>query len=1241
MSVKKFKFVSPGIFIDEIDNSQLPALPARMGPVIIGRTEKGPGMRPVIVNSFSEFVEVFGQPIPGGQGGDVWRDGNYTAPTYAGYAAQAWLRNNSPATIVRLLGNQHSNAQSFSVNEKAEAGWKTDNVLPADTSNNNAPDNAGGAYGLFVLPADFGTNIGNQASLASGTLTLPNGTSYAGVFAGLCTKGAAGKISYGHIGEEVGGILDRDTLHISVPKSLGGLGLPISIMHTSSKSGGSGGWPASSPDSHQIFVTGGSDVQKAAAIAAAINGGTTSAALGYSASYGSSAQGGIPGVSAAVSANEEGLNTGITLTADKGGASGNHIMISGSTSFFASGSKPSTHGIGVWNAPTGPFSIATDWSNLSGNIVQWLQGGANREVTGALGAIFYLNEGSIILSGTARDGSKQAGSGILIKSDSTTKKQFTARIYNGNGVLKRATTFNFDENSNKFIRKVFNTNPTLTNTDITSTETQKTYWLGESFEKFVADNQFRRSTSNATDTGPHKVTSGEFYGLLVGLEGSDTGGGEQAIQKKAAAASKSGWIISQDLRALTSAQLQTTGYDFDPTNADHVTKLFRFVSRETGEWDQKNIKISIQDIKVSSNSFEPYGSFAVVIRKIDDTDNAPIILERFSNCNLNPNSENFVARKIGDKYLLWDDIEKRYTEYGEFDNNSKYVYLEMNNDLSEAKLLPFGAYGHPRFYGWNYVSGNSAAQVTFLDRLGVSGSFTNRNRFVQGSGSIAMFAMNPGNVSVAGGGLTNDFIYVGNDTLMITPPALSGTSEEETFLDLGLPFTGSWQFPAVSLRSSSFDGNLASPKDSYWGADFSKKTVTRFERSNRDIVRGKPTNIDSHDGVTAGGTEYAWVFTLDDLKAHPDSNNNCVYEQGSRNAGESFTAVSASYTQVLDNGFDRFTVTLHGGSDGLDITEKDPFRNRYLDGGSELSNYAWYSVKKAIDSIKDPEVVEYDLALAPGITNEALTGHLLNTVENRGDALGLIDLKGDYEPRHESSDSEAVRRGGITTVVQNLNDRGLNTSYGAAYYPWVQTRDTIGGQLLWIPPTIAALGTLSSAQASTELWFAPAGFTRGGLTEGSAGIPIIGVREKLTSKQRDTLYEANINPIASFPAEGIVIFGQKTLQVTRSALDRINVRRLLIFLKKEISRIAATTLFDQNVQQTWARFTGQVVPFLEEVKTGLGLTEYKVILDETTTTPDLVDQNIMYAKILLKPARAIEYIALDFVITNSGASFED
>jgi len=135
------------------------------------------------------------------------------------------------------------------------------------------------------------------------------------------------------------------------------------------------------------------------------------------------------------------------------------------------------------------------------------------------------------------------------------------------------------------------------------------------------------------------------------------------------------------------------------------------------------------------------------------------------------------------------------------------------------------------------------------------------------------------------------------------------------------------------------------------------------------------------------------------------------------------------------------------------------------------------------------------------------------------------------------------------------------------------------------------------------------------------------------------LYDTNINPIATFPAEGLVIFGQKTLQAGQSALDRINVRRLLLYLKSRVATVARNLLFDQNVPSTWARFQAQVNPILSDTQARFGITEYKLVLDETTTTADLIDRNIMYAKIFIKPARAIEFIVVDFVITNTGADF--
>ena len=296
-----------------------------------------------------------------------------------------------------------------------------------------------------------------------------------------------------------------------------------------------------------------------------------------------------------------------------------------------------------------------------------------------------------------------------------------------------------------------------------------------------------------------------------------------------------------------------------------------------------------------------------------------------------------------------------------------------------------------------------------------------------------------------------------------------------------------------------------------------------------------------------------------------------------------------------------------------------------------------------MDTVADPEYIDMNLLAAPGLTLDNLTTHMINVCEERADSLAVIDLPDVYIPPHEQYYSNKSSRIGTTPInaANALKDRVIDSSYGCTFYPWVQTRDENTGLLLWIPPSVAMLGVLASSQASSQLWFAPAGFNRGGLTEGAAGLPVTGITERLTSKDRDDLYEARINPIASFPSTGIVVFGQKTLQERQSALDRINVRRLVIFLKKQISILSTQVLFEQNVQATWNRFKSLIEPFLANVKTEYGITDYKLILDDSTTTPDLIDQNIMYAKIMIKPARAIEYIAIDFVIASTGASFDD
>ena len=1095
MAVDKFKFVSPGVFLEEIDESGLPTLPTRMGPMIVGRFQKGPSNRPVQVNSFKEFVQIFGSPTPGNAKGDIWRNGELTAPTYAAYAVQAWLRNNSPCTVYRVLGENASNADS-SVGT-ALAGWTTDQTLNIDIGS------SGGAYGLFVFP-----NPDSSAGSAAATAEV--------TFAGSIANGET----------------------ITIVSSDG-----TSVTYTAAA--------AENTDDGE-FKSGDGFDDKATSLKNCIAAGA------HAGKITAVAEGPV-----------------LQLTQSVAGGKGNRKISEGLNN-----------------------TTATNFG-----------GGLGPSVTGTLAAIWYIQDGAVVLEGTGREGtSRTFAAGVPIKGDNGVK--FTAKIVKDgvtNTNVLKAATFNFDETSDLYIRKVFNTDPTKTNGDLVNTDTTtlEYYWLGETFDsnlKLAENTQLKVTGSTVSD-------SSDMLGVILGLEGTADGSTiDWQDHKQQATAAQTGWIISQDTRG-------TTTSNFNPTQ--HTELLFKFHALDSGAHANRDYKVSVQDIKAPTDKFNKYGTFSIVIRRNSDSDNKPQVLERYSGLTLDPTSTNYLAKAIGDKYYEYNSDNKTIVEHGEYDNLSKILRVEMAPKISDGlagqkTLIPYGGYGPSVPITFRVLSGSTATSVTDNGGAAISS-------WVVGSGSANCLP----SASI--------------------PAAVHGPGKQD-LINSRLEFSASLEFPTARLRASSSEGSMVLGSQAYFGYQSVLKGTRRFDATNLDLHR---LRVAGHDPTsrTAGSSQYSWVFTLDDVKESPTDSKHAVWVSGSRAANTSFTAVSGSTADhyVLTRGYDKFTVPMFGGFDGFDITEKDPFRNNFLSKGSEneTTNYAYYSLKKAVDLVSDEEFAEFDVLTMPGITRNTLNNQILNVCEDRADSLAILDIAGGYEPPHETNTLETARVGNVDTAVSNLKDFAVNSSYGCMFYPFVKIRDNLNDASLYVPPSVVALGTFSSSQRKSAVWFAPAGFTRGGLSEGSAGLPVLGVRQRLTSAERDKLYDANINPIASFPAEGVVIFGQKTLQVTTSALDRINVRRLLIFVKKEISRISSRLLFEQNVQQTWDRFTGEVVPFLEGVKSGLGLTDFRVVLDSTTTTPDLVDRNVLYAKIFLKPARAIEFIALDFIITRSGASFDD
>jgi len=796
----------------------------------------------------------------------------------------------------------------------------------------------------------------------------------------------------------------------------------------------------------------------------------------------------------------------------------------------------------------------------------------NQDKTGSLAAVFYAEAGAISLSGTAADGVQGDGkyTSTLVQSVNA-NCEFKLVVQNAAGTATDTVTFNFSRNSSNYIRTVFNTNPQLVNSTTIDSDQLKTYWLGESFAREV-------------ETSLNSLGAGEVYGIITPL---DNGSKNWSDHRESAAEAESGWVISQ----------KDAGGNF--------TDLFKFKSLHVGEDIQKDYMIAIEQIAESSNpTVNPWGTFTVAVKNL-----AGQTVERYTGCNLNPSSPDFIAARIGDQYMEWSDDDRRYRTRGEFQNKSDIIYVEVKSSIrngSGAGLLPAGFKGPVRPKGFTLISGSTDVQ-TYGTTTANGSAFA--NAYVAGSGS--------GVNTVANG----EYITTLTD------------------------FTGSFVFPSIPLRVSGTDGGAVDPYRVYWGIRPKiSSTSNQHDPDYCDYLRRLPSGINNWTPANATDYENSFIFTLDDIVT--GSNNVVYHNEGAYAAATSFTAQSdKTFGDLLSLNVRQFLMPLHGGFEGLDIKEKEPFRNSLLDDGTgDKDNYLRYSINKALDSIADPEVVPANLLLAPGITDHTITNRLVSIAESRKDVLAIVDLKDDFVPYAErlAGDTDADSIGLVSTAVSTLKSRNLDSSYASAFYPWIQISDNLNaGNLVWVPPSIAALGAFGRSQAQSDVWFAPAGFNRGGLGSlgGSRGPKVLQARQRLDSKERDLLYEVNINPIATFPAEGVVIFGQKTLQATESALNRINVRRLVLYLKSRVSVIARNLLFDQNVESTWNRFKGEVNPVLSDVRARFGLADYKLILDDTTTTADLVDRNIMYAKIYIKPARAIEYIVVDFVITRTGADF--
>jgi phage tail sheath protein FI len=274
----------------------------------------------------------------------------------------------------------------------------------------------------------------------------------------------------------------------------------------------------------------------------------------------------------------------------------------------------------------------------------------------------------------------------------------------------------------------------------------------------------------------------------------------------------------------------------------------------------------------------------------------------------------------------------------------------------------------------------------------------------------------------------------------------------------------------------------------------------------------------------------------------------------------------------------------------------------------------------ALSLLANKDEYLFNVIYAPGLTSQnspSQINSMLTLAQNRGDSIAVVDLVG-----------YGQNIGTVTAAATSYDN-----SYGAAYWPWLQIKSPETGRLNFVPASTLIPAVYEYNDKISAEWFAPAGFTRGGIST------VIQPERKLSVDDRNTLYSSKVNPIAVFPSVGTVVYGQKTLQQKASALDRVNVRRLLIALKSYITQVANNLVFDPNTQVTRNKFLNTVNPYLASVQQRQGLYAFNVVMDETNNTPDVIDRNELVGAIYLQPTRTAEFIYLTFNLTPTGISF--
>jgi len=807
----------------------------------------------------------------------------------------------------------------------------------------------------------------------------------------------------------------------------------------------------------------------------------------------------------------------------------------------------------------------------------------------------------------------------------------------------RILTASLNPTSKHYVGKILNTNPDKFQ------ETEHLLYLD-----FPVENEVAAVSTTAGSVG-----------ILSGSASTSTSGGDTTTAYRNLFGKFNTRYTTPKTTAIISQPFGTVEYD-----------LFHFETIDDGAVSNEEYKVSIANIRKSLDPANEFGTFDVQIRRFSDVDTLPEIIEIYPDCNLNPKSDNYVARKIGDKkvYFNFDttnEDEQRLIVEGKYSNRSSRVRIVMNgaveNGTVPKRALPFRFRSVPSLKTNNTLTDTAVSVIS--DRFGnaIGDVAVNRLATLAGTGAThvtsSIVPPLPMRFKVTRGDVKTSPAWIGE-------PGINERVDNRFYWGVKferMPLTGTVDNALLNTNVSDVPNPIISAYSKFQGI---KKLDTLVTGAAEDLFNNNKFSLSrvalynqlqgGHITDLTGTAKEHMLQAAYIRNAEPDPVTYTVSDGIFSRITMATLIHSAASVFNRFQEYNKFTTMFYGGFDGVNILDKDnrlltdrgsssdsggKAGDTYIGGlglvgtnnagmsGKGKDNNVVSAYRVATKIMTDTVASNINILAIPGIRDVLVTDYALERTKNYSMAIYLMDVI-NYDSDSNRLFDDSTTKVDVRETTEQFDSRAINNNYAASYFPDVFLQDPVNNRPVRVPATVAALGALAFNDKVSYPWFAPAGFNRGALAE------VTNIDVRLNSEERDVLYDGRINPIASFPTGGFVIFGQKTLQQAKSALDRVNVRRLLLEVKRLVSSVAKRLLFEQNDAATRAKFVSQVSPLLSLIQSQSGIEQFRIVCDATNNTDLDVEANRMNGRIILVPTRAVEFISVDFIVTNSGVSFE-